>query len=428
VIPAYPLFGHASEPLRIVEIVTVAQSAEQFLSGRLRFLKSCGYDVTVITSPGVELDRTVAMTGVRAIPVEMPREISPWGDLKAIANLARVLWKLRPHVVNAGTPKAGLLGLIAARLVRIPCRVYTLHGLRLETVTGWKRRLLNFTERLAVSCCHAVIPVSPSLGDKFVSLGLARSKKVWKRVNSSHGVDSLRYAPNPHSARVVKLRQEYRLRDDDLVIGFVGRLTRDKGIAELTEAFQRIMPRVPQAKLLLVGGFESGDPVSPEIRRFLETHPRVILAGVVPDAAPYYNLMSVLAFPSYREGLPNAPMEAAATEVPTVGAMATGTIDAIVDGVTGWLVPIADVEALTKRLLEYLQDSALRRRHGVAARERAVQEYCPAKIHEQYERMYREILIRRRVLPRDALLTLTPPEMDVLTLPQEPPESQAKAA
>jgi glycosyltransferase involved in cell wall biosynthesis len=406
VMPVYPFRSPASGPLRVVEIVTVAQSAEQFLSGRLRFLKNLGYDVTVITSPGVELDRCVSMTGVKAETVEMPREMSFWGDLRAIWNLCRVLRKIKPHIVNAGTPKAGLLGLVAARLVRVPCRVYTLHGLRLETLTGWKRWLLNFTERLASRCSHAVIPVSPSLGDKYVEYRLAPRRKVLNRVNSSHGVDTLRYAPSPYSTRVQKLRQEHGIKEGEVVIGFVGRLTRDKGIGELAQAFRRIHARFPQVKLLLVGGFEVGDPVDPEMRQYLETHPKVILTGVVPDAAPYYNLMSMLAFPSYREGLPNAPMEAAATEVPTVGCAATGTVDAIVDGVTGFLVPVGDVDGITERLLQYLQDPQLRRQHAIAARERAIREYCPGLIHEQYERVYREILKRRRVLPKDAPETL----------------------
>src|SRR5439155_1153358 len=251
---------------------------------------------------------------------------------------------LRPTVTNVGTPKAGLLGGMAAWLNRVPCRFYTLHGLRFETTNGLRRRLLIYAERLACRFAHRVVCVSQSVREKAIASRLTSPERaVLLASGSCNGVDFSRFAPTLDTiARATELRSRLRIPPQAPVAIFVGRLTCDKGIPELMKAFVRLCDQFPHLRLLLVGCFEDGDPLPVEIRRSLETHPRVILTGAVQDTAPYYALADLVVLPSHREGLPLVVLEGQAAGKPVIGALATGIVDVVADGENGILFPVGD--------------------------------------------------------------------------------------
>lgn len=401
---------------RLVYITTHGSSAFALMRGQLSLMKERGFDVIVIASPSEELDRAAAREGVRAIGVEMEREINPLGDLRAVWELVALLKELQPDIVNAGTPKAGLLGMLAALIARVPARIYTLRGLRLETTRGLKSVLLNTTERMAAMCSQKVICVSHSLRDAFVQRGLAPLKKcVVLGGGSSNGVHVRRFqlTAEQHQQAAV-IREQLQIPNDVPVIGFVGRLTRDKGIVELFQAFEHLRVEIPDLHLLLVGDFEIGDPVPQSTVQHLREHPAVRVTGFVPSTELYYDLMQVLAFPSYREGFPNVPLEAAAAGLPVVGFAATGTIDAVQDGVTGKLVPIGDVVGLTEALRGYLRDDLLRFRHGDAGRQRVARDFRNETIWNALYDLYCEVLPAER-RPHLASQTLPMPPAAPLT-------------
>ena len=359
--------------------------------------------MTVISSPGEELDSAAKLEGAHVIPLPIAREISPLRDLVSLWRLWRVMRRLRPAITNVGTPKAALLAGLASLLAGVPCRIYTLHGLRLETAGGLKRRILTMAERLAALCAHRVICVSESVREKAAALGIGRPGHLCVLGSGScNGVDVAPYSLDAIGPqRVTELRRKLSIPENAPVIGFVGRLTRSKGIAELFCAYCLIRQAVPEVRLLLVGRFEEGEPVSAEVRRAIATDAQVILPGFVGDIAPYYHLMDVVALPSYREGLPGVVLEANAAGKPVVGFRATGTVDAIVDGLTGILVPFGDVGMLAAALERLLKDKNLNAAMGDAGRERVLREFPQERVWEELSREYTRLLKRSGpALPR----------------------------
>ena len=326
----------------------------------------------------------------------MEREISLTRDLRALWQLCRTLFKLRPTIVDASTPKAGLLTGIAALVTRVPCRVYTLRGLRLETAHGFKRSLLWIAERVACACSHRVICVSPSLRARAISLGLVSANKAIVLANGSGGVDLRRFSPSfRSSAETAALRHDLGIPEGVPVLGFVGRFVKDKGIRELIEAFHYLRRSYPELRLLLVGDFEDGDPVESEVRSYIESDSSIIRPGFVSNAAPYYALMDVLALPTHREGFPGVPLEAQASGVPVVTTTATGAIDSVIDGTTGILVPVGDAYALGSAIHKLISDPGLRSQMGAAGRARMEKDFRPEVIWEELSSTYRNLAIEK---------------------------------
>ena len=375
--------------------VTSAQTCLVF-TGWLRSLREAGFRVTLISSPGELLGRTAAAEGVDHRAVSMQRRIAPLSDLVSLFRLWRVLRGLQPDLVEFSTPKAGLLGALAARLCGVPVRVYLLRGLKLESASGLKRRVLLAAERLAAACVHAVVCNSESLRAQALDLRIAPAAKLHVLGDgSSRGVDADRFSPG-----ATPVRKQFGILPGAPVVGFVGRLTRDKGVRELVDAFASILDAAPGAHLLLVGWFdESEDALDARLRARILQHPRIHYTGLVSDTAPYYRAMDVLVLPTWREGFPNVVLEAGASGLPVVTTLATGSRDAVLPEVTGLLIPPGYPEALRDALLRLLRDPALCRRMGAAARKWIMEHYAGERVAGLTAAFYQELLLgasRRR--------------------------------
>jgi glycosyltransferase involved in cell wall biosynthesis len=280
-------------------------------------------------------------------------------------------------VTEFSTPKAGLLGGLAARFAGVPLRIYMLRGLRLDSATGLKRLLLLAAERVAAACAQTVLCNSKSLRDEALALRIAPEAK-FKMLGSgsSNGVNTERFSPGPSETR-----SQLGLRRESPVIGFVGRLTRDKGVPELIQAFASILRAEPEAHLLLVGWFDaSEDALSPALQASIESHRRIHLTGYVVDTAPYYRAMDLLVLPTWREGFPNVVLEAAATGIPAVTTECTGSRDSVVPEVTGLLIPPGYPEAIAESVIKLLHDPARRHRMGLAARAWVMEHYSDTRV------------------------------------------------
>jgi glycosyltransferase involved in cell wall biosynthesis len=374
--------------------VGTADLSISLMRGQLKFLREAGFEVSVVSSPGPKLYAVAADEGVEAYPVPMAREISGLSDIISLWRLWRLMWRVRPIVTNVGTPKAGLLGGISACLSRVPCRVYTLRGLRCETSTGWKRKCLVLAERVACHCAHRVICVSNSLREKAIELGIADPRKfVVLASGSSNGVDIDRFASTSERLReAAALRNSLGIPTNAQIVGFVGRFTRDKGISELIGAFVQLRRQLPNLYLLLVGDFEEGDPIPSDIRKAIENDPQIIHIGMVQDPAPYYYLMNVLALPTHREGFPNTVLEAHVAGKPVVTTHATGARDAVQNGITGILVPVGDTDSLASALSQLIEQPEIAQQMGTAGHDRVQREFRQEFVWKALEMAFLSLL------------------------------------
>lgn len=384
--------GVAPVQAKLLHVTTVPVSLATHLSGQLGFVRRHGFSVHVITSPGPELAPFAEREQVPVDAIPMARAITPGKDLVAIWRLWRTLRRLRPDLVHSHTPKGGLLGMIAATLAGTPVRIYHIRGLPFVTATGLRRRLLRLSERTSCALAHRVLAVSHSMRSLAIEEGLCPPGKIKVLLGGSgNGVDTDRFRPAPAEARRAA-RAGRGLPADALVVGFVGRLTRDKGIRELARAWTGIRDREPRAHLLLVGWDEADDPGSREAVAALRADPRVHLTGPVPDTTHAYAAMDLVALPTYREGFPNVALEAAAAGLPIVATSVPGCVDAVEDGATGLLVPAQDAAGLERALQRYLADPALRARHGEAGRRRAVAQFRREAIWAAIVAEYQDLL------------------------------------
>lgn len=371
--------------------VTSAQTCI-LLPARSQALMDAGFRVSIVSGPGEMSAGAKRIRGVAAYVVPMARGIEIVGDFVAFWRMLRLLKRLKPDIVEFSTPKAGLLGNVAAWIHRVPHRVYFLRGLRLETCSGLMRTVLLWTERMAATCSHVVVPNSRSLGQLAHELGIANERKTTLLgEGSSNGVDAARFSPG-----VSTVREEFGIPPTARVIGFVGRLVSDKGVPELLEGFVKILKKQPDCYLLLVGWFDAAsDALGRGLRERIEGHPRIVCTGYVSDAAPYYRAMDVMVLPSWREGFPNVVLEAAASGVPVVATTCTGSCDAVVPDVTGLLVPPGYSDAIAEAVLRLLGDEQLRARMGRAARKWAVEHFEQERVLRMTVQFYQELLRRR---------------------------------
>lgn len=364
-------------PTRLVHVVTVPQTFV-FLEGQLEFMRRHGLEIVGISSPGPYPQVFSGGLGIQVHTVEMPRRITPWRDLLAVWHLVRLLRTLQPAIVHAHTPKGGLLGMIAAWICRVPVRIYHMRGLPLTTATGMRRRLLRWTEQVSCRLSHRVLCVSHSLRQVAIEENLCAASRITTLLGGSgNGVDAVgRFNPrlpeNDVAGRRASLRSALGIDREDVVVAFVGRVVRDKGVGELAAAWLDLAVQHPHAHLIVAGPVEPQDPVPPEALRVLREHPRVHLLGDSEDVVSVYAAADVVTLPSYREGLPNVPLEAAAMELPVVTTQVPGCTDAVAGGETGTIVPPRDARALARALVAYIGDGALRQRHGSAGRERVL--------------------------------------------------------
>lgn len=326
----------------ILHVVNISFVIPYFLGNQLGYFRDRGYFIHVICSPSDELEGYAKEQKFVYKEVPILRKIDPVQDLKSVWAIFRYIKQNKIDIVSGHTPKGSLLAMIAAFLARVSVRIYFRHGLVYETSKGLKRFLLISMDRLASLLATKIVCVSPSVYHRSLEDRLNPEKKQVVLANGTcNGIDLKRFdKANIDSVILSDLRNKWRLNESQYVIGFTGRLVKDKGIIELVQAFKFVSESHSNIVLLLVGMLEERDALPMEIIQEIKENPAIIHTGYVDNRMIeyYYCLMNVFVLPSYREGFPTSVLEASAMEVPVITTKATGCIDAIVPELTGLFV------------------------------------------------------------------------------------------
>ena len=327
--------------VKLFRITTVPISLTVLLKSQLKFMSGY-FEVIAISSGGDLLDelKREINIGVRAVP--MTRSITPIKDLWALVQLVKIMRIEKPLIVHTHTPKAGLLGMLSAKIAGVPVRLHTVAGLPLLERTGVQRKILNFVEILTYRCATKVYPNSKQMLEIIMENNFCPPHKI-KVIGkgSSNGIDTSYFDPTIFD---VQYRNSHRenigLKKEDFVFCFIGRVVADKGIHELVSAYLNIFKKNKKAKLIIVGPFEQKlDPIDPLIYKKIITHPGIQWIDFKKDIRPYLAISDVFTFPSYREGFPNVVMQAGAMGLPSIVSDINGCNEIIENGFNGLIVP-----------------------------------------------------------------------------------------
>ncbi|WP_312365110.1 glycosyltransferase family 4 protein [Sphingobacterium sp.] len=380
---------------RIKIILTCTHSlGAKFLEGQLSYLRNKGFEVYVLSAPGKEIENLCLREEANLISFPFQREISIINDLKAVFRLIKIIRKINPDVINAGTPKAGFLVCLSARIIGFSPLIFTLRGLRSETLSGFKRKLVRAMETFTCTLADIVIPISPSLKDHAITNKiLKREKAVVLERGSSNGVNVNKFKRVFSAFERENLRRKFKIGKNDVVFSYVGRINNDKGIPELFTMFKDVNKKFQNVKLLLVGEFELEDSIPLELKQELEYHDSVIIIPYQQNIKDVYEIIDVLVLYSKREGFGNILIEAASMEIPVIASNIPGCMDAVKNNYNGFLVN-NDLE-LKEKLLCYSNDEDLRLNHGNNGRIWAEQNFRCEKIWDSQIELYKKLINKK---------------------------------
>lgn len=372
---------------KVLRITTVPVSLKLLLEGQLNMLNR-DYEVVAVSSPGKELEEVGKREGVRTEAVCMERRIALVQDFKSLVDLIRLIRKEKPWMVHTMTPKAGLLGMLAAWICKVPVRMHTFTGLVFPSAVGVKKQLLILTDRITCACATFVNPEGKGVKDDLVRFGITRKKLHVIGNGNVNGVNVDFFDRTDE----VLLRAQAIRKEGSFTFCFVGRIVGDKGINELVEAFLKLVSEFPACRLILVGDFEEKlDPVMPVVRQIIFENEQIVFAGWQDDIRPYLAASDVFVFPSYREGFPNVVLQAGAMGLPCIVTDINGSNEIVHDRVNGLIIPPRDKDALWKAMKIMVTDETIRREMGDRARNIIINRYDRHLIWDEIQRVYAEL-------------------------------------
>ena len=362
--------------MRICRVATVPFMFLHHLDSQIAATVAAGHEVHLVSSPSSdfrdEIQDHLQLNGVHFHAIKIPRKFSSLSDLRALIALYRLFRRVRFDVVHSITSKAGLLCAVAAKVAQVPIRLHTFIGQPWAGLSGPNRWAAKACDWLIVRLNTQCYADSDSQRALLVAEGIARSGKIKTLgAGSIAGVDLSRFEAGRFNRDMIKA--ELAIPHDAQVIVFLGRINREKGIVELVTAFNLLSQKgIQNVFLLIIGPFESDSHDLPAAtKNNLEHNPYIRVLGYTDNPEKYLAVADLFCLPSYREGFGSVVIEAAAMGVPTVASRVVGLVDAVVDDMTGLLVPAKDADGLADALALLLGNPQLRRKLGIAAQARA---------------------------------------------------------
>ena len=377
-------------------ITTVPMSFATLLEGQPRYL-SDDFDVSLVCGPGPHVEEVEEAEGLPVHVIPLTRQITPKDDAIAVAQLTRLLRDLKPDIVQTYTPKAGLVGMTAAALARVPIRVHGVVGMPLMEASGKRAAMLQVSERTTYRMATHLTCNSFELRD-WIHGNLTRRPITVVGNGSINGVDVEKFSASQFSKTAnTRLRRSLGIKPSETVFLFVGRVVRDKGVEELVTAFTRLAQDHPKVRLLMVGDYEPElDPLSDPVDDAIRNHPGIIEAGWVSDVRPYLAISHCFVLPSYREGLPNSLIEAGSMGLPSIATNINGCNEVVVPGENGELVPKKNAAALEAAMRRMIEDPTHRERLQGRSRDSITARFAQREFFwPELGAMYRELVAGR---------------------------------
>lgn len=330
-----------------------------------------GIDVTIVCNMDEKFERELKerYPYVHTHRINFPRGINLTGSIKSIWNLYKFLKKEKFDLVQYSTPNASMYGAIASKLANTPVRLYCQWGMVYVTMSGVKRKIFESIERMICKFSTNIQPDSKGNLDFCRANGLYDENKscvIWN--GSAKGLNLEAYDISKKEEYAFEIKKKYNIPLDVPVIGFVGRLGKEKGCQELFKAFQNVKKEYPTAKLLFVGPIEKKETIDPDMLKYFETCNDIIKTDRVNHVEKYTSAMDIYVLPSYREGFGMGVVEASAMGVPVVVTKYPGPSSAMEEGVGGYSVPVKDVDRLTEYILYFLQNPNKAKEMGLQGR------------------------------------------------------------
>lgn len=322
--------------------MNLLSSAKNFIGNQFQFLGNHGFEMHLICSPDNDLENFASKQSIHAYPVPLNRQLSPKQDFKSLREIIKYIKKNKIDIVIGHQAKGRLLATIASFFTRIPFTIIYAHGIIFETSTGLKRKLLIWENKLESRLSDKVVCVSDFVKEKRLEFRIDNpSKQVKLGAGTCGGIDTINsFNPDLISrSKLSDLKTKLNIKEGDFIIGFVGRLVRDKGVIELIEAFNLLKNNYPDKslKLMIVGSPEKRDGLPQETLEFLQTSQDIIYTGAVDHSKMnyHYACMDCLILPSHRDGFGMCNLEAQAMGVPVITSKITGCRESIKDRETG---------------------------------------------------------------------------------------------
>lgn len=336
------------------------------IAGQLKYFAALGYETYLMAPNHERVTEYCQKEGCVHLPVDFEREIALVKDVKALVQVIKHLKRVKPDVVNFGTPKVSLLGMIGAKLVGVKRRIYTCRGFRFEHETGLKKSILVAMEKITSYCAQDVICISNSVRTLGIAHGIFSAEKSLVILKgSSNGIDLNRFNPDKIAENEKEvLRTQLGLNKDNFVIGFVGRLVDRKGINELYEAFSNLYLKNNALRLLMVGPTELSQISDKSLLEKMDAHEGILIVGTQFNVPLYLSIMDVFCLPAWWEGFGNVSVQAAAMGLAVIATDVTGSKDAVAKDYNGLLVPAKSVTELQDALETLYHDEAKRNQLG----------------------------------------------------------------
>jgi len=382
--------------IKIVHITAVDISLRYFLLDQLVYLKDNQFDVYAISSSGENVP-VIQKAGIKHIPVNISRNIlSPFKDILSLINLVRILRKYNFQILHAHTPKASFIGQIAGKIAGTPIVIRTVHGLSFHEYTDpLLRFFLIRMEKIVGKISDMILSQNSEDIDTAIKTGICEPEKI---ILLGNGINLKDYDPDQINPREQEqLRRKFNIKDDDRVIGFVGRLVEEKGLLDLFQAVRIVRESIDNIKLLVIGNtdYAKKDAVTPDMAKEFGISDICVFTGIQVDMPLFYSLMDIFVLPAINEGIPRVAMEASAMGIPSILNNVRGCREVVRDGENGLLVPVKNIAVLSEAIIELLMDPQRGKQMGMLGREKALREFDEQRVFEIVLSNYQKLIDRK---------------------------------